>query len=569
MALLEIRDTSNAQSVVELGEEALAFGLDRSGKVVWTQELISRKVGEVRPEDGRYFLRHGDDVRLLEDGTPIRLDGGIELVYRSASSAASVRVAALNEIGRLLGTLQSTEDLFDRVLDSLLRILRIRNAGVALFDDDEELSNVAVRGDAEAPNPKLASAVVESGAAVLTSEAEVVDQGSNELSIKVRSILCAPLRNDGRAQGILYTDNRGRTASFSNDELDFVSALAHLASFALDNLTQTKKLREENTLLRNRLRISDHIVLVSAPMVDVYRKVEKVAGFDATVLITGESGVGKEWVAHEIHNKSARHAGPFVAVNCAAIPDTLLESELFGYAPQSGISGADPKGRAGRFERADGGTIFLDEIGELRGEVQAKLLRVLQDKKVDRLNDTVARDVDLHIVVATNRNLEQLVEQGIFRQDLFYRLNVVTIEIPPLRERRDDIMPLAEFFICTYPGPDELRKVKISRAATRVLESYQWPGNVREIKNCIEQALILGDGKIIRAKDLPDRMRKRAKEERGSDSLPALSDVERDHIARVLGATGWNKAKSARILGISKPTLYEKIRVYGLTPDEA
>jgi transcriptional regulator with PAS, ATPase and Fis domain len=270
-------------------------------------------------------------------------------------------------------------------------------------------------------------------------------------------------------------------------------------------------------------------------------------------------------VAREIHARSGRAKGPFVAVNCAAIPDTLLESELFGYAPQSALAGADPKGRAGKFEQADGGTIFLDEIGEMKQELQAKLLRVLEDKRVDRINDTVSRPVDVRILVATNQHLSKLVADGRFREDLYYRLNVVAIEVPPLRRRREDIPPLAEFFLRTYPGPEELRKARLSKAAARALEAYHWPGNVRELRNCIEQALILGDGKTIRLADLPPQVRASA----GGpvEDLAPLADVEKDHIARVLKATEWNKAKSARLLGISKPTLYDKIRTFGLAPE--
>jgi transcriptional regulator with PAS, ATPase and Fis domain len=275
--------------------------------------------------------------------------------------------------------------------------------------------------------------------------------------------------------------------------------------------------------------------------------------------------VGKEMVAREIHARSPRHAAPFVAVNCAAIPDTLLESELFGYAPQSALAGADPKGRAGKFEQAEGGSIFLDEIGEMKPELQAKLLRVLEDKRVDRINDTVSRPVDLRILVATNQDLARLVAEGRFREDLYYRLNVVALEVPPLRRRREDIPVLAEFFIRTYPGPETLRKVRLSKAAARALAAHAWPGNVRELRNCIGQALILGDGKTIRLADLPPPVR--ASAGGPAEELLPLADVEKEHIERVLRATEWNKTKSARLLGISKPTLYDKIRNYGLAPD--
>jgi transcriptional regulator with GAF, ATPase, and Fis domain len=556
MAQLELRDGTRTRTIVELGPEALPLGFDENGRAALGRSVV-RQVAEVAGD----LLRSGDDERRLVPGETVRLDG-LELVYQASAPDTDVRASALNEIGNLLWAEDDGGILLDRVLDTLHRVLLVERAAIATFNDDELLEIAAERGEPMELNRTITHAVVESGAAILTSEAAVSDEGEDAVSIDVRSILCAPLRHAGQAQGVLYLDNSGRPKAFDADDLDFASALAHLLSFALAHVT----LREENTLLKQRLGLGDAVDLPSTSMAEVYRKVEKVADFDTTVLITGESGVGKEVVAREIHERSAFRGGPFVAVNCAAIPETLLESELFGYAPKSGISGADPKGRAGKFEQADGGTIFLDEIGELHEGLQAKLLRILQDKKVDRLNDTVSRDVDVRIIVATNQDLKQLVAQARFREDLYYRMHVVSIEVPPLRKRRDDIGLLAEFSIRTYPGPEHLRRVKLSKPALRALESHDWPGNVRELKNCIEQALILGDSKTIRRRDLPQEVA-RASADTTEQDLGPLSDVEKAHIHRVLQATGWNKAKSARILGISKPTLYDKIRVYDLQPD--
>ncbi|MGH7162186.1 MAG: sigma 54-interacting transcriptional regulator [Planctomycetota bacterium] len=566
MAQLEITTGERQRSIVALGRESLPLGLDADGRVAWGKGRVARPVAEVVPAGAGHVLRSGAGERRLVDGEPVGLPG-FALTYRGDPAAsADVGAAAIAEIGRLLLSQGSAAALYDRVLDSVARVLDVAHAAIALFDEDEVLRTIASRGSAPEVNPALARAVVDTGAAILTSEAEVRGEGGDALRIEVRSILCAPLRHEGRALGILFADNEGRSSSFSNEELDFASAVAHLASFALGHLDRTEKLREENTRLKRRLELGDPVVFASGAMAEVQRKVEKVAGFDATVLLTGESGVGKEWIAREIHRRSPRADGPFVAVNCAAIPDTLLESELFGYAPHSGISGADPKGRAGRFEQAHRGSIFLDEIGELKPELQAKLLRVLQDKKVDRLNDTVSREVDVRILVSTNQNLEKLAAAGRFREDLYYRLNVIALPVPPLRARREDVLPLAEYFVLSYPGPETLRRARISPAAARALARYDWPGNVREMKNCIEQALILGDGKTIRLADLPPRVREAASSAR-DEALPPLREVERDHIARVLRATSWNKARSARLLGISKPTLYEKIRAYGLAPD--
>jgi len=557
MAQLEILDSENNRTIVELGADPLPLGFDALGRVAWGAS-VERQVGEVVGDR----LRSGSLERRLAPDEVVEVEG-LQLVYRASAPDADQRASALGEIGNLLWTVGSVDELLGAVLEGLHRVLQVERASIALFDDDERLVVRAARGTGMELSETVTRAVVESGAAILTSEAAVSDDREDEITIDVRSVLCTPLRDAGETLGVLYVDSQGLGRVFDNDDLDFASALAHLASFALAQLTRTAQLKQENILLKRRLGLCDDLHLPSSSMEEIYTKVEKVSGFDATVLITGESGTGKEVIAREIHARSPRRDAPFVAVNCAAIPDTLLESELFGYAPRSGISGADPKGRPGKFEQADGGTIFLDEIGEMRPELQAKLLRVLQDKRVDRLNDTVSRDVELRIIVATNQKIEERVADGRFREDLYYRLNVVAIKMPPLRRRREDIPLLAEFFIRTYPGPEKLRAVRISKAAERALEAHDWPGNVRELKNCIEQALILGDGRIIRVADLPPPVRESAKTGTSGD-LPPLADIERDHIARVLKATGWNKARSARVLGISKPTLYDKIRNYDL-----
>ncbi|MHC4954154.1 MAG: sigma-54-dependent Fis family transcriptional regulator [Planctomycetota bacterium] len=555
MAQLEFRVPGSGRSVVEAADETIPIGRDADGRATWGRSRVLNIVAEVCGDR----LTAGGQIRRLEPGVPVEIEG-IEVTFRASADA---RAAALNELGINLWSLETAESVFEHALDAMLDVLGVRRAAIALLDDDEnELELRAVRGGLAALNPVVTRAVVESGAAVLSSEAAVDDhETDDELSIDVRAILCAPLRDEGRPQGVLYADNQGRPSIFTNDELDFAAALAHLVSFAFGNLHR----KEENTRLKEALGLGERLILVSSSMKEIRAQIEKVAGHDATVLITGESGVGKELAAREIHRLSPRHAGPFIAVNCAAIPDTLLESELFGYAPKSAIAGADPAGRAGRFEQADGGTLFLDEIAEMKHELQAKLLRVLQDKKIDRLNDTAPRPVDVRIVVATNQNLAERVAEGRFREDLYYRLNVVSLRIPPLRRRREEIPLLAEFFIRTYPGATALRRAHLTAAAHRALAGHNWPGNIRELKNCIEQALILGDGKSIHLADLPPAVQDSARAPiDDSGDLEPLAEVEKRHIARVLAATGWNKTQAARVLGISKPTLYAKIKSYEL-----
>ena len=560
VAQLEIRAPQLGRSVVVAGDEAIPIGLDADGRATWGRGRVVKIVAEVR---GDMLVRDGREQRLAP-GVPVDVDG-VEITWRVSADA---HAAALNDLGIALWTLETAEELFELALDALISVLGVRRAAIALLDDDEDgLEIHAARGGLSELNTTVARAVVESGAAILSSEAAVdggdEEDDDDELSIDVRAILCAPLRDEGRPQGVLYVDNQGRPSIFTNDELDFAAALAHLISFAYGNFHR----KAENRELKEALGLGERLILVSPSMKEIRARIEKVAVHDATVLLTGESGVGKELAALEIHRLSPRHGGPFVAVNCAAIPDTLLESELFGYAPKSAIAGADPAGRAGRFEQADGGTLFLDEIAEMKHELQAKLLRVLQDKRIDRLNDTVSREVDTRIVVATNQDLEARVSEGRFREDLYYRLNVVAITIPPLRRRREEISLLAEYFIRTYPGSADLRRAQLTSAAERALVSHSWPGNVRELKNCIEQALIMGDGKTVRLSDLPPAIRQAARRPVDeSDDLETLAEIEKRQVARVLEATGWNKTRSAKILGISKPTLYAKIKAYDLTP---
>jgi transcriptional regulator with PAS, ATPase and Fis domain len=281
------------------------------------------------------------------------------------------------------------------------------------------------------------------------------------------------------------------------------------------------------------------------------------SAFDTTVLIGGESGTGKELVARAIHDRSPRRANPFVAVNCAAIPETLLESELFGYAPKSGISGSDPKGKAGKFELAHGGTLFLDEIGDMSLSTQAKILRVLEDRVVDRLGGMEGIQVDLRIVAATNKILEKAVSDGAFREDLYYRLKVFKIELLPLRDRREDILPLCQHFLSLYAS-ESRGPVELSPRARELLLAFHWPGNVRELKNCIEEAILLSNGRTIYPENLPGDLR------RNDNPQPfgTLAEVEAQHIGRVLQSVNWNKRRAAEILGINRSTLYEKIRLY-------
>ena len=305
------------------------------------------------------------------------------------------------------------------------------------------------------------------------------------------------------------------------------------------------------------VRRTSQVVAQSPAMQEVLKRAARFAKASASVVVLGESGSGKEVVARALHQSSTRSDKPFVAVNVAALPAELLESELFGHVRGAFTGAATAK--QGLFEAADGGTLFLDEIAEMPLALQAKLLRALQDGEVRRVGDTRSFAVDVRVVCATHRDLVARVDAGLFRQDLLYRLKVLTLRVPPLRERREDIVPLAER-VLEEEGRSEMR---FSRAAIRLLESHAWPGNVRELQNAVKHGLALAEGDVIEAEHLPEELAtKRAPSGEAASSVRPLAEVEREHVLRVLNACGGSHVDAARALGIGRNTLWRKLRSY-------
>ena len=298
----------------------------------------------------------------------------------------------------------------------------------------------------------------------------------------------------------------------------------------------------------------------SEPMKFVYSAIVKAASTSATVLISGESGTGKELVARAIHYSSNRASAPFVPVNCGGIPEGLLESELFGYVKGAFTSATET--RAGFFQTADGGTIFLDEISETSIAMQVKLLRVLQEKEVCMVGDNRTRSVDVRVVAATNKNLAALIEKELFREDFYFRINVVNIDLPPLRDRGNDVCLLIWYFTSKYANELGKKKPSFSDNALEVLRNYHWPGNVRELENVIQRIVVMNDDDVVDVRDLPSLMRFSAL--RGTGVQRSLAEVEAGHINNVLADAGGNKTKAAKILGIDRKTLREKIKRYNL-----
>jgi DNA-binding NtrC family response regulator len=360
---------------------------------------------------------------------------------------------------------------------------------------------------------------------------------------------------------------------------DYLTKPCHIRELEaiLNKAYEKRQLRRENLILQSRLTYKEkapNIIVHSKKMNDVMSLVRKVAATNAIVLVTGESGTGKELVANTIHRFSNRHSGPFIDISCAAIQETLLESELFGYEPGA-FTGAR-KRKLGLLELAHGGTLFLDEIGEMSLTLQSKLLRVLETQSFFRVGGTKKVEVDVRVIAATNRALDESVNEGRFRADLLFRINNFTIKLPPLRERPEDIPPLAEHFLARASGGSDRR---LSPEAMQVLMNYYWPGNVREMKNVIERAVILASSDEIMPEDLPLEVRTQMPATRietgnGNDSQPAnLDELKKKQIISVLEQTGWHQGKASEILGISPSTLYRQLKSYGLTrtrrmPDE-
>ncbi len=331
--------------------------------------------------------------------------------------------------------------------------------------------------------------------------------------------------------------------------------LSHVIAKALEH----RSMKQENVRLRESLEEMQCVELVgqSPTMQKVLELVRTVATTDTTVLIAGESGTGKELVARAIHNLSPRRFMPMVAIHCGALTETLLESELFGHE-KGAFTGAQYR-KKGKFEVAEGGTVFLDEISDISLKTQTDLLRVLQEKEITRVGGTQPIKVDFRAVAATNKDLEAKVAEGTFRPDLFYRLNVFEIRVPPLRERREDIALLANHFVQKFSRAMNKPFTSISRPAVDLLTQYDWPGNVRELENAIERAMVIGHGPEVQSTDLPLRLNHTAT----VSSSQTLEDVEREHILKVLEGSHWNQSLAARVLKIDRVTLYNKIKKYG------
>jgi Nif-specific regulatory protein len=427
----------------------------------------------------------------------------------------------------------------------------------------------------------LSTTVMREGQAVLARNVMDDSQlGSRDSKgdILATSVICAPIRSEGKVLGVIHLYCTDAAKSTDPDDLEFTLAVADTVAVALENLSRQQELaenlnqiRDENVQLRERLGAESEIVGGSEVMNQIAREIARAAPSRATVLIRGESGVGKELVARAVHYSSPRKKGPFVCLNCAALSETLLESELFGHE-KGAFTGATER-KVGKFEASDKGTLMLDEIGEMNAKTQAKFLRVLEGHPFERVGGAEAIKVDVRVIAATNRDLEKDVAEGTFRRDLYFRLHVLEIIVPALRKRPEDIPQLAEHFLHRFVAETGSKIKGFTPRAMEEMLRYRWPGNVRELKNVIERAVVLTRSQYIDHADLVLSALRTAGDTdvdmaaaiRNVRGEPAsLADMERQHILDTLTQTGWNKSRAAIILGIERSTLDRKIRRYDL-----
>lgn len=429
----------------------------------------------------------------------------------------------------------------------------------------------------------LATMVMREGEAVLARNVEddsTLGSRDSQGEIHATSVVCAPIRADGKVVGLIHLYSTSSQFGPDPDDLEFALAVADNVALALKKLMLQQELSEDlvttkDELVQLRKLLGEHSEIIgsSRGIIEVQKEIAQAAPSRATVLIRGESGVGKELVARAVHYASPRKKGPFVCLNCAALSETLLESELFGHEKGAFTGATDRK--MGKFEAADSGTLMLDEIGEMSPQIQAKFLRVLEGHPFERVGGAKAIKVDVRVISATNRDLEKAVGEGKFRRDLYFRLRVVEILVPPLRKRPEDIIELAKHFLKIYSA-DMGRKIKgYTPEATAEMQKYRWPGNVRELKNVVERSVVLARGDLVDVNDLKlsnlatvsdsvDIAQHLHGDTPGSFEEMTLAELEQRHILAALQNFGWNKSRTAKTLGIERSTLDRKIRRYNL-----
>jgi len=605
------REPSNAISILDASVSRRHCLIQRDAEHFKIRDLNSRNSTFVNgvPVTER-VLESGDEIKIgsslfvfvMPDSTPTPNASSVE--FDQTETGAGSTIILRKQDARYLRDLEKIKPTTRMVrdLDVLLRISKIVNsvrglaalekqvlelifevapadrAAILLCDQGiEEPTSIfgwdrrSGQNHAVQASRTIVAQVLAEGVAVLCNDLPAAGAFASAESVivrHIRSVLAVPLEVFDRVIGVIYLDASNPEARFDEDHLQLLTAMGSIAAPALDSARRMEWLEEENRRLQSEMNVEHNMVGESPRMREVYQFISRVASKDSTVLVFGESGTGKELVARAIHRNSNRASKPYVAINCAALAESLLESELFGHEKGS-FTGAIAQ-KKGKLETAEGGTVFLDEIGELAPMLQAKLLRVLQEREFERVGSTKTIKLDVRLIAATNRDLEEEVKKGRFREDLFYRLNVVSVRMPALRERRDDISLLASYFASKYSKRANRNVLGISPQARAFLVNYDWPGNVRELENAIERAVVLGSSDLILPEDLPEVVLERAEPSTGASPVSAFHDTVREAKKNVILAAveqaGGNYTEAARLLGLHPNYLHRLIRNLNLKP---
>jgi len=535
-------------------------------------------------------LRHGEIVVIGDlELTFSALDDSASSMATSArdqsrpADDSALQLAAMQKLqnfSRLLAAPADLDGLLDELIDQVVSLTHASKGFLVLAragkpDDDPNSYEIRVARNLEREpvddpaallSDDIIREVITSKQPQIISDALHDTRFQNSLSVinlKLSSVMCAPLLVRGELLGLMYVGNNDVVDLFTAEQLDLLEVFASQAALFIKSAAELNELRSEKTELAERLEnVKFGSIIGACPqMIEVYKRVEKVASTDITVLVTGETGTGKELIAHEIHDRSPRARGPFVTVNCGAIPENLIESELFGHVKGS-FTGAIAN-QMGKFQAADKGTIFLDEIGEMPLSLQVKLLRVLQERQIQRVGDAKSMPIDVRVVAATNRELRHEVEVGHFREDLYFRLNVIGIELPPLRDRGNDVMLIARYLVGRFTKEFGNRfdpQNCFAESGVRAMLNFSWPGNIRQLENHLKKAMVLAEGPKIGAADLDLDVPEGA--ESPDDIIPlteARDRWQREYINKVLAVNNGNRTKTARDLGVDPRTIFRHL----------
>lgn len=616
-------------SMILLTNGEATIGRDPTSAIAVVDPSVSRRHCVVRREDGRFqikdlesrngtlvngvairdhWLLHGDEIAtgdsvflfLLEEDeratpasqvefeeshptTETKILHPKEVVYLQpdrllrelpASSQIARNLNALLKISRIVHAIRDLEELQAQLLDLIFEVVPAGRGAILLSEGSGQEFSCLYARTRNAAQPQLirvsrtiARQVMKENVAILgvdVSGSGALRDVESLVAAEVRSLLCVPLSVFQRMIGCIYLDSNNTANRFSEDHLQFMAAVAGISAVALDNARRQQWLEQENQRLTMEVRQDQSLVGEGPKMKEIFQFLARVAPTESTVLIEGESGTGKELAAKALHRNSHRANKPFLAINCAAIPETLLESELFGHE-RGAFTGAAAQ-KKGRLEVADGGVVFLDEIGDLAPALQVKLLRVLQEREFERVGGTHPIKIDARLIAATNRDLDEAVKKGEFRQDLYYRLAVVRLTMPPLRERREDIPMLTRHFVQKHAKRCKVKAKPISREAMAALVNYEWPGNVRELENAVERALVMGSSDMVLLEDLPESLL----EQNASEDMPegkyhaSVKQLKKHLIVDAVEQTGGNYVDAAQILGVHPNYLHRLIRNLGI-----